>query len=481
MEPLYFKCKLLTDVIISESSATVGHQASLDYIPGSNFLGICATYYDELNDEEQLMMFHTGDVQFGDAHVEHEDIRTLRIPASMYYPKGGKVEEECYIHHAHKHVDNEQLKQCRKGFYAFKDDNKKIYKKEVGTSYALKSGYDYKSRRSEDNKMYGYESMDKGLEFLFEVRISDKATNLIGKIKEFLIGQKTIGRSKTAQYGLVEISEHKNKVSPSYSTKKLCKDSDGKDINIVYADSRLIFMDKDTGRLTFRPTAEALGFKDGKIDWSLSQVRTFQYAPWNGTRKTYDADRCGIEKGSVFVIRGASSTPSADVVGMFKNEGFGKVIYNPEFLDSTDNGLAVWKFVTEEKNQKTEAKKLTSGKTSLLRFINKSKEESENNEYILKTVNDFVDKNKGKFKSDSFKSQWGNIRSIAASHSDDEFNEIYNDLFNTETGYLMHGVAKDKWEENGRLNELKKTVDNNKDKKLKKLLINLASEMQKAI
>ena len=42
MKTLYFKCTLLTDVIITQSAATDGHQSTLDYIPGSNFLGICA-------------------------------------------------------------------------------------------------------------------------------------------------------------------------------------------------------------------------------------------------------------------------------------------------------------------------------------------------------------------------------------------------------------------------------------------------------
>ena len=484
MSILYFKCKLLTDVIISQSSATVGHQSTLDFIPGSNFLGIVAKELyknDKLTKEEQLMMFHTGDVQFGDAHVMHKGIRTLRIPASMYYPKGGKVEEECYIHHGHKHVDNEQLKQCRKGFYAFgskESKEKKIYKKEVGTSYAIKSAYDYESRRSKDAQMYGYESIDEGLEFLFEVRVSDKAANLADKIEKSLQGKKRIGRSKTAQYGMVEISKAEKDEFPVYTTAQSCKDSDGKEIQVVYADSRLIFLDKETGQPTFRPCAKDLGFEEGEIVWTNSQVRTFQYAPWNGHRKTYDADRCGIEKGSVFVVKGATSTPKADVVGWFKNEGFGKVIYNPEFLEYEGNGKASWTFGAKEQEEKPKSEENKPENTPLLNYIKKAKADSKNTGDILIAVNGFVNKYKSIFKSESFKSQWGNIRSIATANDEDK---IYDALFKKETGYLTHGVGKDKWDDNKRSEKLEKFIKDNASLGIKKLLINLASEMQKAI
>jgi len=500
MKTLYFKCTLKTDVIISESSATVGHQTSLDYIPGSNFLGICARHYDELSDEEQLMMFHTGDVQFGDAHAMLKGIRTLRIPASMYYPKLKKVEDECYIHHAHKHEEGEQLKQCRSGFYAFVADEKTIHKAEIEKSYAIKSAYDYESRRSQDSQMYGYESLDEGLELLFEVRVSDKAESLSNKIEECLIGRKNIGRSKTAQYGMVEITKADEKAFPKYDSSQKEKDYNGNEIQIVYAESRLIFINPETLQPSFRPSAKELEFSDGEIDWSLSQVRTFQYAPWNNKRKTYDTDRCGIEKGSVFVVKGATSTPEAKVVGQFKNEGFGKVIYNPSFLEFKDKGMTKWTFVKREKVHNAETKdKYTSGSTPLLKYINKTKRNTKTNEEILRAVNNFVEKYKGRFTSESFKSQWGQIRSIASKYKDTESEKIYIELFGRQAeknesenekkiretenkkAYLNHGVAKDKWDENGRRNKLKEFVDKFNDSRLKKLLINLASQMQKEI
>ena len=280
------------------------------------FLGICAKKYGDLPPEKQLLMFHTGDVQFGDAHVAAKGIRTLRIPAVMHYPKGKSVEELCYLNFGYdpeKASDKtEQLKQCRNGFYAFVPKEKKAYEQPVETAYAIKSAYDYEKRRSEDDKMYGYESMEQGLEFLFEVRLSDKVEQFAEDIKKYLEGNHRLGKSKTAQYGLVKIEEAKENMFPDY-TGSVLKDKSGNEIYTVYADSRLIFIDEDTLQPTFRPTAEQLGFKkEDKILWEHSQVRTFQYAPWNNKRQTRDSDRCGIEKGSVFVVKSSSGIPSCN-------------------------------------------------------------------------------------------------------------------------------------------------------------------------
>lgn len=484
MKTLYFKCTLLTDVIITQSAATDGHQSTLDFIPGSNFLGICAKEYDKFSQEEQLLMFHTGDVQFGDAHVAAKGIRTLRIPAVMHYPKGKSVEELCYLNFGYdpeKASDKtEQLKQCRHGFYAFVPEDKKAFEQPVETAYAIKSAYDYEKRRSEDDKMYGYESMDQGLEFLFEVRLSDKAEQFEEDIKKYLEGNHRLGKSKTAQYGLVKIEEAKENMFPDY-TGNVLRDKSGNEIYTVYADSRLAFIDENTLQPTFRPTAEQLGFKaEDEILWEHSQVRTFQYAPWNNKRQTRDADRCGIEKGSVFVVKSSSGIPSCNVIGQFKNEGFGKVIYNPFFLeyDENKNGLSKWTFAKEDGPKPAASEKIKSTHIPLLRFLDGKKTRVTQFNTVMQTVNAFVDKNKKLFKDDDFSSQWGTIRAYANQYEGKKLQDTVNE-------YLEHGVASDKWLSSGGKKALDEFMDkclkgkDNPD--LKYYLINLASEMQKAL
>src|SRR5574344_1864651 len=174
MKKLTFKCTLLTDVILNQNAATVGNQQTLDFIPGNNFLGIAAgkIYGNEtISNGDKLTMFHTGDIRFGDAHPSLHDKRALKIAASMFYPKLGNVTDTCYIHHGYdRDSDSEklQLKQCREGFYVFDTANNTAEKVSLSKSFAIKSAYDALTRRSEDSKMYGYQSLDKGLSFIFD-------------------------------------------------------------------------------------------------------------------------------------------------------------------------------------------------------------------------------------------------------------------------------------------------------------------------
>lgn len=206
MTTLKFKCHLDSDVVLNQSAATEGSNKTLDFIPGNVFLGIVARHYSELGDDA-LEVFHSGKVRFGDAHpvpVGYAGKRSLHVPASLFYPKLKSASEECYVHHLHdnkKDEDNKQLKQCRKGFYVFDSDS--AHPASVEKSFAIKSAYDRTLRRAKDEQMYGYESIDAGQDFLFEVEVDNDA--LADTISNMLNGIHYIGRSKNSQYGSVNI------------------------------------------------------------------------------------------------------------------------------------------------------------------------------------------------------------------------------------------------------------------------------------
>lgn len=512
MSTLKFKCTLLSDVILNQKAATEGPNKTLDFIPGSCFLGIVASeLYPENSDDKEKMtlamkLFHSGKVRFGDAHPSKEGIRGLKIPASMFYPKLQKVSEECYIHHEIPEQDLEsddlkkkQLKQCRSGFYVFSDKIANVIK--TDTNFAIKSAYDKDKRRSEDERMYGYESLQKGLVLYFDVEVDDE--NFESVIKDSLTDKnKRVGRSRTAQYGLVEIKE----VDSYYEIKS--KKQSGKYVT-VYADGRLIFLD-DYGMPTFRPTPEKLGFtKDAKIIWEKSQIRTFQYSPWNFKRQCFDTDRCGIEKGSVFVVETTQDEFKSKYVGSYNNEGFGKVIYNPEFLDAEPNGKACFKINDEKESDETDKKGSCSELkgTTLLQYISNQIEKEKIESDIYARVNHWADDNIGRFKGDVFASQWGKIRSIAMVNS--SLQALKNELLDKKkketriqkdgnkkeiekpNAYLTHGVAADKWAERGRKKAFEdfingfsaKGVDRKfdalTDKNAQNAIINLAAMMAK--
>lgn len=501
MKILKFKCTLLTDVMLSTSAATQGEQTSLDFIPGNNFLGIVAANYNSMTKEEQMEIFHSGKVRFGDGHPADKEAKTrsLHVPAALFYPKGKNACDECYASQSYSREEDirrngkaMQLKQCRNGYFIFQ--NNEGISVPVAKSFALKSAYDREHRRAKDNKMYSYESLDQGQIFLFEVEIDNDS--LAEKIARALIGTHHIGRSRTAQYGLVKIDEANfNDVA---SSPKPIDTINGPRI-AVYADSQLIFLDEagqPTLQPTLQPSARQLGL-DGEIDPQLSQVRTFQYAPWNGKRQTRDADRCGIEKGSVFFVECNSVPPASKYVGSYNNEGFGKVIYNPDFLRSKgDNGKADCHLhnAKEFKNTTTQE---TLGGTPLLDYIAASKKNFETEYDIMARVNDFVYENRRQFSGISA-SQWGSIRKIAMSHPTKQ--GIINELFDKKeirhhypspndnkeydesvnVGYLVHGVAAKEWQKKSRKDILKSFIDSIDDVDyVQQAVVNLASEMGK--
>lgn len=467
---LKFKCTLDSDLILSQTSSSEGNQKTLDFIPGNNFLGIVASQLYQDGSAESLAIFHSGKVRFGDAHPSIDGIRGLKVPASMYYPKLGSASEECYIHHLTDHnnedIKAKQLKQCRMGFYSFGITTGKPV--DTSKHFAIKSAYDSEDRRSKDGQMFGYESLAKGLVMYFEVEseLSDEQNE---KIADALTGKRHIGHSRSAEFGLVTIERADFKEIES------SKPDDTTDYVTVYADGRLIFLNQN-GEPTCQPTPEDLGLVGGKIDWSKSQIRTFQYAPWNGKRHTYEADRWGIEKGSVFVVNtnGIPCPEKSQYVGCYKNEGFGKVIYNPIFLlgDSGEPGKAL--FTLEEKeNIPSTLINVTKPSSPLIEFLVNRKKTVESKQTVYQIVQDEVTLLKPYFKKGKFASQWGSIRSIAMITSDS------HQLITAIDTFLSHGVAQAKWEEQNRKQRLDHFMSQHANEDLQSIMINLASEMAK--
>jgi len=504
-----FECSLLTDIVINQKAATEGNQNSLDFIPGNNFLGIVAggLYFKSTNNagrlskEDSLTVFHSGKVRFGDAHPlykkEGKYERTLKVPASYYHSKQ-KDKDGFYIHHEVVNPEAAdfiafQPKQCRNGFYFFDETDKKGYEVKVKKTFALKSEYDRNTRKSKDQKMFGYESLPAGSSWLFEISFDGSISKeIINKVVNSIIGQKKIGRSRTAQYGLVEI----NYVSEKFQKEETIKDSNHV---LLYADSRLIFFD-EYGLPTFQPVPEQLGFDGGKIIWKNSQIRTFQYAPWNSTRQVRDTDRCGIEKGSVFYIEtNKNSSITVDLfVGEYKNEGFGKIILNPEWLKAqesenekmkeTINGKAAYNLEKGIINnfEMIEQTTMTPEDRHLLEFLSAKGKQIEKERDIFNLVSDFTNDTKvtDTFGKNKFASQWGNIRNYAVKYGrkQNDCNPkgiLEEKLFDKNDGYFMKGVAAKKWDSMSRTLFKEKFFDKLTEENCQLALINLATEMAK--
>lgn len=474
MEKLKFKVTLLSDIIISESPATQGRHRGLDFIPGNNFLGITASRLYKEEDAHTYLLFHSGHVRFGDANPGYKGVRSLRTPSSFFkakYPDKLQWEDAGktrLVHHCITDFEpylDAQPKQCRSGFMVFVDNA--AYEISLSRNYAIKSAYDSEKRRAEDEKLFGYESLTKGTVLYFCVELDDEAKACKEEIVTALTGLRHVGRSRSAQFGLVSIEPF------DYQDAYTCVAGDGQ--VVVYADSRLCFFDEE-GQPTFCPAEDQLGVKGGQIDWTKSQIRTFQYAPWNYQRQAFDDERCGIEKGSVFVINGTTDARE-NVVGAYQNEGFGKVLYNPSFLKAGENGKSVFKF--EQAEEETCSHDVDEDWTkhfsnaTLMAYLDHHTTQQIAEKRTIDLVDDFIKTRKPVFK-DITASQWGTIRGIAMSADHDK------DIIGFIDTYTQKGVAKDNWEERGRRKILIKFLEDNKSiVSVRDLVINLSSEMAK--
>ena len=438
MKRIKFECKLLSDVVLKSSSATEGFIDNLDYIPGAKFLGIAAgLLYDEKQIGKTLDLFHNGDTRFGDAHIALDGIRTSKVPASWFFKKGEGVGDEKYLHHKlSKEMKQDlsskgiQLKQARKGYFV---SNKYTV---LENNFSIKSAYDSSARKAKDSQMYGYYALPKGSSWIFYVDTKEEYSK---EIINALEGRKRIGRSRSAEYGLVEIKRNSEQTA-----------FDNVVINagevIIYADSNLCFYD-NYGQNTLQPDVSELGLPEGsKILWDKSQVRTRKYQTWNNKRYNRDADRMIIEKGSVIVVNTIAEVNTSDFengIGAHRNEGFGNIIINPTFLSSKSERIDLKLEKYEIENPELKYFIENGGKDELLKTFLKAKQEEKRRILTVdKMVNEFTKNNLSKFGGIT-PSQWGQVRNYAKHAANEKV--LIDLLFRSEFGYFMHGQSEHKW------------------------------------
>ena len=448
MKRLDFICTFKSDIVLHASSNTEGKVEKLDYIPGSNFLGMVARDYAGFG-ADAFDVFHSGEVCFGDGHILVGDEPTWHVPYSFQAFKGVSFEkarddEELFVHHFLTKGDFEkatevgtQYKQQRVGFFTASGEYAKLEH-----SYRQKSAYDKNKRRSRDSGMFGYHALPAESKWAFSVTIGSSMTKHEKKIKDLLRGKKRLGKSKSAEYGLVEIEFTGSTDVAGSASIALQEIADEKKYLYLYAKSRLVLTDEN-GINSYIPSIESLGFeKDSnvKIDWHKSQIRTSRYTPYVGARQNFDPERLVINKGSVIVVEvpsGFDTTIFAEriqrPIGLYVSEGHGEVLVNPEWL------LAKKVSFTRVSSD-VSATTTPDHNNSLNTWLKKQREAQEKEATLLSEVFAFIQANNVKYK----KSQWGQIRSLCRQAKDS--NALYDSLFEGDRGFLTHGKALKKWD-----------------------------------
>ena len=482
MKELVFQCTFLSDIVLNARTATEGNSECLDFVPGSNFLGIVAKDYNHLDDEGlAYLLFHSGKVRFGDAHPWVDGQRALRMPLAWFTEKGKTPTDGVWVHHAippetrdEHRIKGIQLKQVRSGYF-LPNDGTMIAPEKV---FAIKAAYDRETRRTSDGQLYGYDALRRNSKWQFSVYVPDNdAPRIREVIEKGLVGEHNLGRSRSAQYGrvLIEaVGEAPRTTSPQPPPRSEV---------VLYAESRWAFFD-EYGQPNASPDVADLGLPaDAKILWDKSQIRTVAYSPWNAKRRCRDATRICLEKGSVIVMELGEGTWEADVekgVGHYKAEGLGAVHVNPAFLRADTDGkstISLHKGRPEESNfpPTLQAEQEDDNAPVVLRWLQRQAENEKKKNKILTAVNAFVTKNGSKLSHIS-PSQWGQVREAAVKA--DTMDLLTNKLFGSD-GLLMHGVSETEWKKRGAREILRKELEDQASLGVI-YAVRLASAMQKA-
>lgn len=423
MRELVFQVEFKSDIVLPASSNTEGKINTLDFIAGSNFLGMVAKNYDKF--ASSFDVFHSGKVRFGDGHILKDGkIPTYKIPYSFVHKK--LETEPIYNHHKLEDKDFEpedkgglgQLKQLRNGYIT--KDLDEVF---VNYTYSQKSAYDKTNRRSLDSNMYGYKAIKKGSVWQFVVKVDETISSedeelIIDTFKE----SKRLGKSKSAEYGEVKIDYMKDTVVENIATTP-------KDEVVLYCNSRLALVDEFGN-----PTYDLNCLCDGiEVVYEKTQIRTSTFTPYNGARQTKDYERVCINKGSVIVVKSLTDAQKEQIqngVGAFLSEGFGEIIINPKFLRQKEFSL---KKECKDKKEKLAKLPITEDVVKFLAQREKAKNEMLD---IGNEVAVFVNKHKKEKLKNIKSSQWGNIRSIASSGENKVSKEVLR--------YIINGTRR--WE-----------------------------------
>lgn len=479
MKRYRYTCKLLSEVVVSSVTATEGFNESLDYLPGAKFLGIAAGNLYSEHDPATIDLFHNGKVRFGDAFPLIREEAALPVPFSWFYNKGGGLgDETLYLHHNLKQEDHKtltskgyQLKQARNGYFTWQ--GRKFLK--VEQDFAIRSAYNADELRADDGKMFGYFALPAGTTWTFTVE--DDTEQYGEAIKKALEGKRRIGRSRSAEYGLVEIAfMAEEPVAPAAELPA--------GTTLVFAHTNLCFLDF-FGRPTLRPEAEALGFPKGSIiDWEKSQVRSRLYQTWNRKRHNRDADRMIILKGTVLVVEHPVPVQTATFatgIGAFRSEGFGQVLLNPEFLVAKGYELKLGLQKLEAKDWVAQAVGHLQVKSLqdqvVLDFLTRRKELDQKVFDLDKAINDFLSSKDGLAFEGLSSSQWGTVRAYAKHSANwDTLNKL---LFHETIGAFFRGQSEKEWRRNARRDKLKNFLAGIAEQDRISATLKLAAEMAK--
>lgn len=318
--------ELMEPAIFSVSAATESAHDTLQVIPGSALLGAAAKHlYATMNADESWRAFHSGAVRFEDGlPIAKNGAVAYPMPNCLHYPKRSTPFSDNVVNGCHHPLDGDkgiQYVQLRENFLTSSGEQHR-----VRTVSDVKSAIEAGEMRAAESQLFVYRAIEAGQSFFAEVA-GDEA--LVEKIVAALLEpNQTLGRSKSAEYGAVEITRaNEPPALPS---------APNSDWLLVWCLSPLALIDCD-GFPTLTPTASALGLTEGTYSASKSFLRFGTQRSYNQHRRSFDVDRPCIQRGSVLMFEGVKAGDvdalrQTAAVGLHQALGYGRLWVNPPVL-----------------------------------------------------------------------------------------------------------------------------------------------------
>lgn len=440
MKTVHFTARLLSDAVISERSATIGGHRCLDYLPGAVLLGAAAASLYHQNPEAAFLLFHSGKVRFGNAYPLSPDNQpTLPVPLCWHLPKGQEaadISQASNLIHATAEqfeawdAQGEQQKQLRTGYVG--PAGRKI---SPSRNYRLKTAINREQQgMAEEAHLFGYQSLAAGTCWYFSVSFDDGLeARLVEQVAGALSGVIRVGRSRSAEYGLLAVS--RSEADP------LAMQPEAGEQLLLYCLSDLALTDRQTGAPVLAPEPGVLQLDGITFNPGRSYLRTRSYAPFNSTRKRFDLERQVIVKGSVLVYERPGGFSVAELqqlqqrlacgIGSYRQDGLGQLLVNPPFLaDASFAGFTASVLAPPPAAQPQQLPPLVDWLGA--KAAQRSEEAAavkQVDDWIRELISDRCPKN----------SQWGQLRSIAVQGKDQA------DIKAKLTKLCAEGVSQKRW------------------------------------
>ena len=343
---LTLELELLSDVIQTAETSSLGVHHCLEYLKGSSILGAAAAVtYDALG-SHAYTAFHSGRVRFLDAVLLAGDgTPMVPVPLGWLYPKGSPFEIDGVLVaetlYAVNHLGPDEagrlgLRQMRGGYFSPAGLWASVERR-----YRLKTAIDRTvGGRPDEGRLFGSESLPAGSRWQTRIELDEDVGKEIAETLASAFDDRLVwlGRSRAAEYGrahvrIVERGERTLGTPPPAAVHPVPEAT-------VCLESDAALSDPETGEPTFTALPEHFGLPAGwRLDPWRSAVMTRRYSPFNRKRRRRESERLVLVRGSVLTFAGEEG---ADLdaarlhvqcgIGAWRQEGLGQARVAPDYL-----------------------------------------------------------------------------------------------------------------------------------------------------